>query len=125
MTEPDPRRVRPEFEPETPAVRPYALTAGRTRPPGPVYPIEALVAVHERPAVRLDAEPTRIVELATVQYISIAELSARLHLPAGVVRVLVGDLVAAGVVRVHGPAAETPAVSLRLLENVLIGIAAL
>jgi hypothetical protein len=74
------------------------------------------------------------MELTTGAYLSIAEISAHARLPVGVVRVLVGDLVEAGAVRVHGldaPELTDPgdptasAAALRLLEGVLHGISAL
>ncbi|WP_425576390.1 DUF742 domain-containing protein [Streptomyces glaucosporus] len=55
----------------------------------------------------------------------VAELAAGLDLPVGVVRVLVGDLVAAGLVRVARPvpAAEPPDES--VLRDVINGLRAL
>lgn len=112
---------------ESATIRPYAVTGGRTRSTGDLIPIEALVSVIGRPAVLLSAEKTRIVDLALTQYLSIAELSAHVHLPVGVVRVLVGDLVEEGHARVHGAVASAynPATTLSVLESVLDGISAL
>ena len=58
---------------------------------------------------------------------SVAELSAHLSLPLGVVRVLVGDLADEGLVVVHtgSPTAAPPAANLKVLESVLDGISAL
>jgi hypothetical protein len=112
---------------ESLSVRPYAVTGGRTRSNGELIPIEALVSVVGRPAAQLSTEKSRIVELALTQYLSIAELSAHMHLPVGVVRVLVGDLVEEGHARVHGAVAShyNPATTLSVLESVLDGISAL
>src|SRR3954452_11471891 len=112
---------------ESGSIRPYALTGGRTRGTGELLPIEALVSVIGRPAVQLSTEKTQIVDLAMTQYLSIAELSAHMHMPVGVVRVLVGDLVEAGHARVHGAVASAynPATTLSVLESVLDGISAL
>jgi hypothetical protein len=112
---------------ESAAIRPYAVTGGRTRTKGELLPIEALVSVIGMPAVQLSTEKSRIVELALTQYLSIAELSAHMHLPVGVVRVLVGDLVEEGHARVHGAVASSynPAATLSVLESVLDGISAL
>ena len=112
---------------ETASIRPYAVTGGRTRSSGELLPIEALVSVIGMPAVQLTTEKSRIVELALTQYLSIAELSAHMHLPVGVVRVLVGDLVEEGHARVHGAVASAynPAATLSVLESVLDGISAL
>lgn len=78
-------------------VRPYTLTAGRTE--SEVYlPLEA--PVHTTAAALPNAWPAsdaraRIVVLCA-DGPSVAEISARLALPLGVVRVLVGDLVESG-----------------------------
>lgn len=83
-------------------VRPYTLTAGRTDTPVHVpleAPIQALRAGYQ---VRWPATDLRgrIVTLCA-RNPSVAEISARLDIPLGVARVLVGDLVTAGYLRVQ------------------------
>ena len=105
-------------------VRPYVLTRGRTRVPGPLLALEATVrAIASADGVPLGAPPEsrRIVELCTPA-MSLAEVSARLVLPIGVVRVLIGDLVGAGAVMVHAPRHDDAATDVRLLERLLDGI---
>jgi Protein of unknown function (DUF742) len=85
-------------------VRPYALTGGRTRF-GQVLLVETLIsAVYQPPGAFAPAVPEleRICDLCQGQMRSIAEVSALLRLPLGVVRVWVSDLVDAGRIRVHG-----------------------
>jgi hypothetical protein len=88
-------------EPEVNLVRPYTLTAGRTHP-SVNLPLEAPVQTlqsalfHRWPPN--DARG-RIVQLC-VKSPSAAEIAARLDVPLGVVRVLVGDLVTSGYLRV-------------------------
>ncbi|MEM7341213.1 MAG: DUF742 domain-containing protein [Actinomycetota bacterium] len=79
-------------------VRPYTLTGGRTETPDVLVPIEAVVSCRRRPHEHgPDLGPVeRAVWDATRLNLSSAEISARLGLPLVVVRVLVGDLVAAG-----------------------------
>ncbi|ART71728.1 hypothetical protein BTO20_27160 [Mycobacterium dioxanotrophicus] len=84
-------------------VRPYTLTAGRTD--SRVHlPLEAPVETLESPArePRWSARDVRgqIVELC-VDSPSVAEIAAHLSLPLGVARVLIGDLVTQGYLRVH------------------------
>jgi Protein of unknown function (DUF742) len=112
---------------ESAAVRPYALTGGRTRGNGVLLPIEALVRANHGPQLTLTGERARIVERVSGQYLSIAELSAHLRLPVGVVRVLVADLADEGLVGVAGAQSQqhNPAATLRVLESVLNGISAL
>jgi hypothetical protein len=122
-----------ESEFETRTVRPYAVTGGRVRSERSDYPIEALVEL--LPAgvggQGLPPEKRAILQHASHGYISIAELSALLHLPLGVVRVVVSDLVDAGFVRVHASdpvevrTGQSPALTLSVLESVLNGISAL
>jgi hypothetical protein len=109
-------------------VRPYALTRGRTRPGRSDLRLEALV----RGVVGIaDPHPSperrRILERATSSILSVAELSAHLSLPLGVVRVLVGDLADEGLVVVHtgSPSAAPAATQLKVLESVLNGISSL
>lgn len=88
--------------PDTNLVRPYTLTSGRTDTDVDL-PLEAPVQTlqsalfHRWP--RNDTRG-RIVALC-VKSPSVAEISARLDLPLGVVRVLVGDLVTSGYLRIR------------------------
>ncbi|MFE9425043.1 DUF742 domain-containing protein [Kitasatospora sp. NPDC006697] len=85
-------------------VRPYAITRGRTRF-GRVLLVETLVSALNRPADPGDRslpELAAICELTRGQMRSIAEISALLQMPLGVVKVLVSDLAEQGRVRVHG-----------------------
>lgn len=110
------------------SVRPYTLTRGRTRPSSSL-PIEALVRAMGEVRRGLDNEHRRIIELTRDEYVSVAEISAHLKLPVGVIRVLVADLSEQKLVRVDGLTATessyTPATSLSVLESVLNGISAL
>jgi hypothetical protein len=110
------------------SVRPYTVTRGRTRP-SDALPIEALVRATSGVRRGMSSESRRILELAKDDYLSVAELSAHMNLPIGVVRVLVGDLSAQKLVRVDGLTATessyAPATTLSILESVLNGISAL
>lgn len=83
-------------------VRPYSLTAGRTDTTVDL-PIEAPIQTLQ-PALRQHWPSGdlrgQICRLCTVSP-SVAEISAQLELPLGVARVLVGDLVTAGYLRVQ------------------------
>ena len=122
-----------ESEFETRTVRPYALTGGRVRSERSDYPLEALVEMLPAAASAqgLTPEKRAILQHASHGYISVAELSALLHLPLGVTRVVVSDLADAGFVKVHtsdpveASTGQSPALSLSVLESVLNGISAL
>ena len=108
------------------AVRPYAITGGRTRASSTHLPVEALVQCVTAQPAATTPERRRILELTRDQYLSVAELSAHIEIPVGVIRVLVGDLADEGLVRIHGlSAASSPATSLSVLESVLNGISSL
>ncbi len=86
-------------------VRPYTWTAGRTGTDVDL-PLEAPVqTLRAGPARGWPAHDMRgrILRLCAgnVSSPSVAEISARLDLPVGVARVLVGDLVRSGYLRVH------------------------
>ncbi|MHC9291655.1 DUF742 domain-containing protein [Mycobacterium sp. LTG2003] len=83
-------------------VRPYTLTAGRTDTRIHL-PLEAPVETLDTPSdPRWPGRDVRgqIVELCTDSP-SVAEIAAHLSLPLGVARVLIGDLVTQGYLRVH------------------------
>ena len=104
-------------------VRPYALTGGRTRPTHDTLEIEALVSttsVREQ-APKLTVEQRAIAVLCH-DLLSIAEVSAKLQLPLGVVRVLVRDMADEHLVMVHRPAHAGDRPDLALLERVLYGL---
>ena len=121
-----------EYEART--VRPYAVTGGRVRSTGSTdLPLEALVEVMPGAVTSsgLTPEKRAILHHAAHDYISVAELSAMLHLPLGVVRIVVCDLADAKYIRVHTSTpievhtGQSPALSLSVLESVLNGISAL
>jgi hypothetical protein len=104
-------------------VRPYAMTGGRTRPVHADLEIEALVSTTsagER-SPRLTVEQRAIAAICR-DILSIAEISARLDLPLGVTRVLVGDMADEGMVMVHRPTHAGDRPDLALLERVLYGL---
>ena len=78
---PDPRRVRP-----------YAMTGGRTRPTHDDLEIETLVSTTSvgEQTPKLTVEQRAIAALCH-EILSIAEVSARLHLPLGIIRIPVGE----------------------------------
>ena len=96
---------------EASLVRPYTLTAGRTEPSVDL-PWEAPIRTRDlAPAPRWPGNDVRarILDLGRDSP-SVAEIAARLSLPLGVARVLIGDLVTQGYLRVYstlGDAAST------------------
>jgi hypothetical protein len=115
-------------EPEL-RVRPYALTGGRTRSQIhlEIESIAKSTAAGLGALSRLTLEPKSIVMLCSIPQ-SIAEISAHLRLPLGVVRVLVGDMVSEGLIAIQqqsGDRAVSNRPDLKLLERVLDGLQSL
>jgi hypothetical protein len=105
-----------------PFLRPYAMTEGRTEPTGRDLAIEDLIGVAAAdPPAWLSLEH-RSIALACHETLSVAELAARVDLPLGVTRVLVGDLATHGVVTVHRAPSHTGGPNAALLEQVLHGL---
>ena len=80
-------------------VRPFVMTGGRTRAADNTLRIETLVQTSAN-AGDATFEAGRIINLCRTPH-SIAEVAAKLELPLGVARVLVGDLVAEDRLVVH------------------------
>ena len=86
-------------------------------------PVLALIAP-EQLGRNATPEDRRIIELCQTP-MSVAELSARMAAPVGVVRVLVGDLVVARMVHVRQTEDRAEHRDVRLLERLLEGIRAI
>lgn len=102
-----------------PLVRPYAVTGGRTRSRQTELDVVTLVVTSRRHADPGTMEPEYAMILSLCQSpTSIAEISANLDLPLGVVKVLVGDLIEQRLIIFR--AALTP--DNEVLQKVLNGI---
>ncbi len=105
-------------------VRPYYMTGGRTRPLHHDLELEALVsttALGETSPKLRGVERRAIVALCR-DLLSIAEVSARLDLPLGVARVLIGDMAEEGFLILHRPTSVGDRPDLALLQRVLYGL---
>ncbi|WP_407655576.1 DUF742 domain-containing protein [Amycolatopsis rhabdoformis] len=92
----------PTAKPAKSRVRPYARTRGRTRSDHNLA-LEALVSTSDdgrRYRGVRSIEHRRICDLC-LDTRSVAEIAAHLHLPLGVVKILVGDMADIGLVLIH------------------------
>jgi hypothetical protein len=104
-------------------VRPYAVTGGRTKPRYQLE-IEAMVAASHyeaRDLSVLSPECQAILGFCR-DWRSVAEISAVLRMPLGVARILIADMAAEGLVRIHQLDHEQGRPDLNLLERVLSGL---
>ncbi len=113
MTRANPRRAG-RADGREHVVRPYALTAGRTRPSGASIDLVALVSavrsktgteLTRQDACELGPEHKRLLRYCRSRA-SVADLAAELDLPLGVVRILLADLRERGLVSIYQPAAS-------------------
>ena len=104
-----------------PVVRPYALTKGRTTPiSGASYGlIDVVMPTGRLPVETFRAAPEhrRIMSLC-YRPITVVDLASDIDLPIGVVQVLLGDLIAAGLLTVRCTP-RGPVTDQRLLRTVL------
>jgi hypothetical protein len=107
-------------------VRPYALTAGRTRTTVDL-PLEATLRLDPSATRRAWGEDVQGKIIGVADTRSVAEVSALVQRPIGVVRVLLGDLVQQGYVHVQATLTEKSTDNERfdLLERTLRGLRAL
>jgi Protein of unknown function (DUF742) len=107
----------------TKLVRPYTVTGGRTQPRYQLA-IEALVTatvLEPRDLSVLAPECQAILQFCR-DWRSVAEVSAVLRLPLGVARILIADMSADGLVRIHQRDDAEGRPDLHLLERVLSGL---
>jgi hypothetical protein len=107
----------------TKLVRPYTVTGGRTQSRFQLA-IEALVTatvLEPRDLSVLAPECQAILQFCR-DWRSVAEVSAVLRLPLGVARILIADMSADGLVRIHQRDDSEGRPDLHLLERVLSGL---
>lgn len=120
VPEPDP------FDPSLQGVRAYTITSGRSH-----------ASIHLEFETMLQATPVglgsvgmlrferaEIVRLCIDEPLSVAELSARMRLPIGAVRVVAADLLHEGLLQAFQPS-ETVADDVLLLTRLIAGVRAL
>lgn len=116
-----------QAEEENPAprslVRPYTVTGGRTQPRYKLA-MEALVTatVYEPRDLSVLAPECQAILQFCLDWRSVAEISAVLRIPLGVARILVADMSADGLVRIHQRDDSEGRPDMNLLERVLSGL---
>lgn len=109
--------------PEAAGVRSYAITGGRSVSVVPLE-FETMLQTTQRGTAALPSlnfERASIAQLCSSEILSVAELSARLRLPIGVVRVVAADLVSEGLLEAfmsNLSVADDVSLIMRLIEGV-------
>jgi hypothetical protein len=104
-------------------VRPYTITSGRTE--GTVYlPLEATLRRQDQDPAGTGLSSGALQVLDACDTRSVAEVSALVSMPIGVVRVLVSDLMEQGLVQVQATITERSSKDERieLIERTLRGL---
>ena len=102
-------------------VRPYAVTNGRTTATLRLDLLSIVVATSTGAYSALEPDHRQALALC-LRPASVAEVAARLRLPAAVTKVLLADLVDCGAVRAAPPQSRTNTSNRVLLERLLDGL---
>lgn len=99
-------------------VRPYAVSNGRTSPTTRLDLLSMVMATGDVTGPQLEHDHALALALCQ-QPVSVAEIAARLRLPAAVTKVLLSDLVDCGAVTARIPRPAADPTDRVLLERVL------
>jgi hypothetical protein len=114
-------------DPAVALVRPYAMVRGRTHSRHSVFDLVTFVmsmVASVRDWQYAEPEHEAVLDLCRAP-LSVSELVSRTGLPIGVIRVLLGDLLDMGAIRVSRPARGDGRPSVGLIKEVLAGLRAL
>lgn len=108
-------------------VRPFVITNGRGLPEDDRFQLTTLVTSagddRQRPTQQ-SPEAARLIGLCARGYLSVAEIAAHLHLPVGVVKILLSDLTEHGYLITRPPVPPAELVDTQLLQDVIDGLRA-
>lgn len=110
-----------------PMVRLYAMTAGRARTAGEQFDLMSIVHANPTPADKkaLSPEKWAILSMCRDGPQSVVDIASESDLPLGVVRVLLGDLLVAGLIRVRAAIRPVQLPDESILREVIDGLRAL
>jgi hypothetical protein len=114
-------------DPAVALVRPYAMVRGRTHSRHSVFDLVTFVmsmVASVRDWQYAEPEHETVLDLCRAP-LSVSELVSRTGLPIGVLRVLLGDLLDMGAIRVSRPSRGDGRPSVGLIKEVLAGLRAL
>ncbi|MYT29934.1 MULTISPECIES: DUF742 domain-containing protein [unclassified Streptomyces] len=119
MTDSKPKKRRnwEEGGPE----RLYVLTSGRSVPSEAPLDMVTLIVTRNRPGSSMQPEQAAILRICDYP-LSVAEISAYVHLPVSVVTVLLAELLESGHVEARAPIPTASLPDVELLEAVMNGL---
>ena len=102
-------------------VRPFLVTAGRTKSSVEGLQFETLIQATSRGGDDLRFEPARVFALCE-RATAIAEISAHLEMPIGTVKVVIGDLIDSGHLDVHQTIDTSDTEDIQLISRLIDGV---
>ncbi len=111
----------PEMVDANDFVRPFLMTAGRTKSSVEGLQFETMVQSTGIDGSKLRFEPARVFALCE-SAIAIAEISAHLGIPITTVKVVLGDLIDSGHVEVHRTIDTTDSDDIQLISRLIEGV---
>ncbi|UQA97307.1 DUF742 domain-containing protein [Streptomyces halobius] len=118
----DPKEEQPKGWEEGAPERLYVIASGGNQP-GQKTPLDmvTLIVTRNGPSSSMQPELAAIVRICDYP-LSVAEISAYLHLPVSVITVLLADLLESGHVEARAPIPATSLPDVELLEAVMHGL---
>ncbi|TCJ99436.1 DUF742 domain-containing protein [Nocardia alba] len=98
----------------------YTLTGGRA-PVTEEFDLVTLVVSESAPTAGMPSEQAAVLDICRSPT-AVVEIAAELHLPVGVVTVVLSDLLAAGKITVRPPLSAAMSLDASTLEKVLVGL---
>ncbi|MCX5210523.1 DUF742 domain-containing protein [Kitasatospora sp. NBC_00240] len=80
----------------------YTVTRGRSRPPENAFDLVTLIVAESGPTPGMQSELARILRICSAPT-AVVEIAAELRMPVSVVKILLGDLVEAGLISARHP----------------------
>ncbi|KDQ67916.1 DUF742 domain-containing protein [Streptomyces halstedii] len=123
--------MRDEHEPDheleltSPLVPLFVITNGHALPPEHEYGHTTLVTAQEgasAAARTLSPEAREVMDLVADGFLSVAEVAGHTHLPLGIVRILLAQMEASGLIIVRKPVPRAERADRELLSAVLDGL---
>lgn len=102
-------------------IRPYTVSNGRTEPTTRMELLSMVIATGRRPHGQLGPDHAQVLDLCG-GFVTVAEVAARLRLPAVVAKILLSDLVDWGAVKTRSPDPMADPSNPAVLESIIYAL---